>query len=213
VESGQWEKIAMINHIRGILEKKGLGYIIIEASGTGYEVLAGISTIEKLPGIGKEAKIFIVESVAMYSGGTTLYGFASEEEREIYLLLKDNITGAGAKKSLDYFDKISKSLPDFKKAITRKDMSLLTGVFGFSKKTAEKIIAGLKDKIGEVQVSGKEKWIARDPKSAKSEAIEGLIALGYKEAFASDAVEKVLDSEQDNLKVEEIIKLALKSLR
>jgi Holliday junction DNA helicase RuvA len=202
----------MINHIRGTVEKKSLDSVILESGGLGYEILVSLSTAEKLPSPGREAKLYIVESTAMYSGGTTLYGFLSDEERDIYLLLKDNISGAGAKKSLDYFDKISKSLPDFKTAIVNRDMGLLTGVFGFSKKTAEKIVAGLKDKIAQIEVSGREKWTSRQATSVQSQAVSALVSLGYKESQAMEAVEKVASSSKDGLKIQEIIGLALKQM-
>ncbi|MCB4792708.1 MAG: Holliday junction branch migration protein RuvA [Elusimicrobia bacterium] len=202
----------MITHLKGKLDKKSLNKVVIDAGGVGYEVMTPQSAVERLPDIGHEVKLYIVESFSMYAGGTTLYGFLSEEEREIYLLLKEEIPGAGAKKALDYLDKVSKSLPDFRQAIVRKDISILTGVFGFTKKTAEKVISSLKDKIAEIQISGKQKWPSSIDSSIETEAIFGLIALGYKEGQARDAVERSLDKNKKAVPVEEIIKRALKYL-
>jgi Holliday junction DNA helicase RuvA len=148
----------------------------------------------------------------MYAGGTTFYGFISEEERDIFVLLKDKIPGTGAKKSLDYLEKISKSLPDFRRAVMTKNAVLLTSIFGFTKKTAEKIIVSLKDKIHELEIHGKEKWSKLEETTPMSEAVEGLVALGYRESQSRDAVDKILASCPDEMQVEEIIKQALKHL-
>lgn len=202
----------MISYLCGTLYKKDLGRVIVDVNGVGYEVNIAQSTFDKLPPVNHELKLFIVESVSMYGGGTTLYGFISEEIRDIYLLLKDNIPGAGAKKALDYLDKVSKSLPDFRKAIIHKDVSLLTGIFGFTKKTAEKVISSLKDKITEVQISGKEKWARSEASGFKSEAVAGLVALGYRETQARESVEKVIGADGKSIPVEEIIRQALRHL-
>ena len=129
----------MISHLRGVIEEFTPERAVIDVHGVGYEVQIPVSTGQRLPAPGNEARLFIVESTSMYGGGTTLYGFFTAEERDTYLLLKDEVPGAGAKKALEYLDKVSKSIPDFKRAVLRKDISVLTGVFGFTKKTAEKI--------------------------------------------------------------------------
>lgn len=201
----------MISHLRGILDGKSMDSAIIDAGGVGYKVFIPLSTSEKLPSLGKEIKLFIVESVAMYGGSTSYYGFLTEEERDIFNLLKDEVPGAGAKKALEYLDKVTKSLPDFRRSIIQKDVSTLTGIFGFTKKTAEKIMTALKDKIGELKISGTEKWVERKRASTpQSEAVAGLVALGYKEMYAYSAVEKISDNGGAELSVEEIIRQALK---
>lgn len=202
----------MIHHLRGTLDRKFLERVIIDAAGVGYEVFVPLSTGEKLPAMGKEVKLYIMESTAMYGGSTTLYGFMTEEERDVFDLLRE-APGTGAKKALDYLDKVSKSLPDFKRCIMQKDISALVGVFGFTKKTAEKLAAALKDKIDGVTLAGKEKWTRETAvPTATAEAISGLISLGYKESLAREAVEKAAGDEGDKLAVQEIIRRSLKYL-
>lgn len=202
----------MITHIRGILEKKSVSNVTIDVNGIGYEVLIPVSTFQKLPECGKEIKLSIIESVSMYGGGTTFYGFFTEEEKEIFSLLKDEVPGAGARKALDYLDKITKSLPDFRRTIIQKDITSLTGIFGFTKKTAEKLIASLKDKIGEISISGREKWVSSEKTLQSSEAVAGLVSLGYKESHARQAVEKVIAQDKPIPPVEHIIRQALRYL-
>jgi Holliday junction DNA helicase RuvA len=201
----------MISHIRGILSERKLDSVVVDAAGVGYIIAVPLSTSEKLPAEGREVKLFVVESVAMYGGSTALYGFLSREERDMYLLLKDEVPGAGARKALDYLDKVSKSLPDFRRSITTKDISTLTGVFGFSKKTAEKLVVALKDKIGALSITGVEKWTVPQVSSPAAEAIAGLIALGYKENFARDAVAKAAGPDEQAT-VEEILRRSLRYL-
>jgi Holliday junction DNA helicase RuvA len=202
----------MITHLKGKVDSKSMNKVIVDVCGVGYDVMIPQSAIEKIPGTGHEVKLFVVESFSMYAGGTSLYGFLSEEEREIYLLLKDEIPGAGAKKALEYLDKVSKSLPDFRQAVIKKDISMLTGIFGFTKKTAEKLISSLKDKINDVRIEGREKWASTVESSAELEAVSGLIALGYKEMQAQEAVGKCMTNSDKNIAVEELIKRALKYL-
>jgi Holliday junction DNA helicase RuvA len=172
-----------------------------------------VSTAEKLPACGAELKLHIVESVAMYGGSTTLYGFLSEDERDIFLLLRDEVPGAGAKKALDYLDKVSKSLPDFRRAVMGRDIAALTGLFGFTKKTAEKLAAALKDKIGDVQLPGREKWTHSPAASPSVDAIAGLVALGYREMQAREAVEKAMaGADEGSTASAELIRRALKFL-
>lgn len=202
----------MINYLRGVLGQKTLETVVIDVNGIGYEVFVPVSVIEKLPPYGIEFKLFIFESVAMYGGSTSYYGFLSQDERDIFTLIKDEVPGTGAKKALDYFDKIAKSLPDFKRCIVNKDTSSLTDIFGFTKKTAEKLIAALKDKLDKVNISGREKWVQSSETISSIEAVSGLVALGYKENQAKEAVKKVVDSGDQGHSVAELIRKSLQYL-
>jgi Holliday junction DNA helicase RuvA len=202
----------MITHLRGTVEQKHINTLILDVGGVGYEISVPLSTSEKVPAPGNETKLYIVESVAMYGGSTSLYGFLSVEEREIFRLLKDEVQGTGARKALDYLDKVAKSLPDFRRCIIAKDVASL-GIFGFTKKTAEKLAVALKDKIGEIGLGGKEKWAPAMGVRSSSDAMAGLIALGYRESQARQAIEQALAGlEANSLSVEDIIRRSLKYL-
>ena len=205
----------MIDYINGILDSKNTDSIVVDVNGVGYKIAVSISAFEKLPTAGSSVKIYVVEAVSgMYGGVIHLYGFLSHEEREMYVLIKDEVPGTGAKKAMEYMDKISKSHADFKSAVSAKNAALLNDIFGFTKKTADKLIAALKDKIVSVNVSGEEKWAGAAQSSsgnAVSEAVAGLAALGYKESQARNAVSKAY-AENENLKVEDLIKKALRYL-
>jgi len=201
----------MIDYFRGTLVSKTLNNAVVEVNGTGYDVNITVSSSEKLPQSGHEIKLYIVESTGMYGGVVSHYGFLSTEEREMFLLIKDEVPGTGAKKTMEYMDKISKSFADFKNAVAARDVSMLSGIFGFTKKTAEKLVAALKDKISGIVVVDSQKWAAVSGSANVSEAIAGLVALGYKEFQARETVSKII-KENDKFSVESIIKEALKYL-
>lgn len=202
----------MIEHIRGTVDSAGTDSVVIDAGGIGYRVSIASSTAGNLPAAGRDIKLYIVESTAMYGGGTTLYGFLTKEERDVYLLLKDAVPGAGAKKAMEYLDKITKSIPDFKRIVLAKDTDSLTGIFGFTKKTADRLIAALKDRIGEINVAGKEKWAKDSFGSVEAEAVAGLVMLGYRDSQSREAVARVLGAGTQELSAAQIIKSALRNL-
>lgn len=201
----------MIDYFRGTLSSNTLNNAIIEVNGIGYDVNITVSTSSKLPNLGNEVKLYIVESTGMYGGVVSHYGFLSQEEREMFLLIKDEVPGTGAKKTMEYMEKISKSFADFKNAVVARDISMLSSIFGFTKKTAEKLIVSLKDKISGIVVIDTQKWATVSGNANISEAIAGLVAIGYKEFQARETVSKIT-KDNDKLSVESIIKEALKYL-
>jgi Holliday junction resolvasome RuvABC DNA-binding subunit len=104
-----------------------------------------------------------------------------------------------------------KSLPDFRRAVMRKNLKLLTSIFGFRAPTAEKIVTLLQGKLAELKISGEEKW-HKTGEGIPSETIQVLISLGYKETHAKDAVQKVLSESEEVPKTEDLVKRALKYL-
>ncbi len=201
----------MIDYISGILAYKTLNTVVIETAGIGYSVSITTDTFNKLPPDGKPVKLYIMESAGMYGGVISYYGFLSREERDMFILLKDEVPSTGAKKAMEYLDKISKSFADFKTAVMKRDVSMLSGIFGFTKKTAEKLVAALKDKIAGVAVKDSAKWSNITVGTSSAEAVAALISLGYKEIDAREAVNKIT-ADGKELSVEQIITEALKIL-
>jgi len=201
----------VIDYFNGILSYKTLNIAVVEISGIGYSISITSDTFNKLPSDGSPVKLYIIESTGMYGGVISYYGFLSKHEREMFVLIKDEVPATGAKKAMEYLDKISKSLADFKAAVIKRDVSMLSGIFGFTKKTSEKLVAALKDKIANVSVNDSQKWSNITGNSSSSEAVAGLIALGYKETNARETVHKILTENKD-FSVEQIITEALKYL-
>jgi holliday junction DNA helicase RuvA len=204
----------MIEYIRGKIAEKSIDKIILEAGGIGYEVFVPSSTIAVIPELGESALLYICESSSMYSGGTTYYGFAKKEERELFDTIK-SVSKIGPKSSLEIVSKINKDLPKFKKAVDDRDQKILTTYFGFTKKTAEKLILGLKDKVKNLDYSieagaGLKPVLTTDD-SIFSDALDALVALGYKEAQVRDVVKDVV-MQNGTEELSTVIKLALKNI-
>ena len=202
----------MIATLRGSLLEKTDDGAVLEVAGVGYAVFASAATRDRLPGAGGEVLLHVVESVAMYGGGVSLYGFLSVDEKKIFLALKENVPGAGAKKALELLDKAAKSLPDFRRAILDKDVKGLVTLFGFTAKTAEKIVTGLQDKMDALPVSSDAGRGRSDAMTALDEAIQGLVSLGYREADARDAVQSARKGIGPAATAEGLIRDALRRL-
>lgn len=207
----------MIATLRGVVLSKDLESVVLETGGVGREVHVTAAAAARLPAPGGEAFLHVVPSYAMYGGGETLYGFLTPAEKAMFCAFRDEIPGTGAKKALEFLDKASKSLPDFKRAVMDRDEKLLCGVFGFTKKTAAKIIDALKDKLGEVSVPGAP-HIAKaaetvPPSGPWAQALSALSALGYKPAECRAALQALVEEHGGrDLPAEQLVRQALKRL-
>lgn len=207
----------MIASLRGTVLSKTGDSLVLEVGGVGYKVFATPGTLAQLPLLSEGVLLYIEESFAMYGGGAALYGFLTVNEQAMFLTFRENIPSTGAKKALEYLEKASKSLPDFRRAILEKDGRILSGVFGFTKKTSDKIIDALKDKIDGLPISGAEKLLRSSEENisstALSQALNALSSLGYRPSEARTALAAVTE-ELGGRKpgAEEIVRLALKKL-
>lgn len=207
----------MIASLRGVVVSKDLESVVIETGGVGREVHVTASTAARLPAPGVEAFLLVVPSYAMYGGGETLYGFLNASEKAMFCAFRDEIPGTGAKKALEFLDKASKSLPDFRRAVMERDEKMLAAVFGFTKKTATKIVDALKDKLGEVAVPGAphlQRAAETVPATGPwAQALAALAALGYKPAEARAALQAVAEERGGtDLPPEQLVRQALKRL-
>ena len=202
----------MIAYLRGKLLSKNSDSVVLEAGGVGYEVNMCVISAENLPPVGEEAALHISESLSMYSG-TMLYGFVSNDEKELFELFK-TVPKTGAKKALDYLSKAQKSLPDFRNAIIKKDFKLLTGIFGFTKKTAEKLALALKDKVENLSISGSLKLNVAGMDTGKcAQVFDALTSLGFKNSQAKKAIDSIQNEDMTGEeKMEDVLKMALKNL-
>jgi len=199
----------MIAYLRGRIIAKSEDGVIIDAGGVGYEVTLSPYSVSLLPPEGTEAEIYVAESITMY-GGTNLYGFRSAEEKKLFEILK-NVPGAGGKKALEYLGKAQKSIPDFVSAVREKDPKRLRAVFGFTMKTAEKLIASLQDKIPQdfIKNTGNVSGLRSD---IYARAVDALLSLGFRPLEARNAVETAAEEAGREAGTETLIRFALKHL-
>ncbi len=199
----------MFAYIKGKLTYKCNDYIVVETGGIGYMVYAPLSTVQSIGNIGDE--IIVYTYMHVREDALVLYGFATRDELGMFELLI-SVTGIGPKAAISLISSISPS--KFGLAVITGDVRTLTEAPGIGKKTAQRIILELKDKINS------EKFIAGDtgmeevPGSAsqdnkRSEAVSALMVLGYTAVEANKAVTDVYSEDMD---VETIIKNALKKI-
>ncbi len=193
----------MIGSLRGRLTLRQAPSVIIECHGVGYEVETPMSTFLELPPTGDE--LFLFTHMVVREDAQMLYGFATEEERALFrMLLK--ISGVGAKMGLAVLSAMS--VDGFRRCVEHEDAASLVKVPGVGKKTAERLIIEMRDRIdtpaaqpgaATVDVRG----------GARSEAVDALISLGYKPR----EVQKLIgELDVDGKTAEDIIRLALRQV-
>lgn len=193
----------MIGSLRGRLTLKKAPAIIIECHGVGYDVETPMSTFLGLPAIGDE--LFLFTHLAVREDSQTLYGFATEEERALFrLLLK--ISGVGAKIGLAVLSAMS--VDGFRRCVEYEDTASLVKVPGIGKKTAERLIIEMRDRLDTSSAHSGATSVPVEA-GARSEAVDALIALGYKPR----EVQKLIgDLDVDGKSAEDIIRLALRQV-
>ncbi len=202
----------MITSISGILVTATPLAAIIETGGFGYEVHIPVTTAERLPQPGQRAKL---HTLAVYrEDAQTLYGFATEEERDFFRLLVEKVTGVGPKMALSILSKLS--LATLKGAIAAGDVGLLAKCPGIGKKTAERLVIELRDKLNPADLvsTASPKSASGAPTSAPTEnkirdAVLALVALGYKAGDADQAVRQAWVGLGPTASTEALIKKAL----
>ena len=201
----------MIAYLTGnVLEVKEDGVILV-CGGVGYEINVPASSAADLVQ-GTQASFYIAESISPYDG-TVLYGFLHKEDKELWYLFKTAIPNTGPKKALEYLNKALRSVADFHHAIMARDPKILTSIFGFTAKTAEKLITSLKDKMDSVSIQGQTKIKVADEVPYMAGVLEALSALGYSAAESRRALEKLqVQGVKPTDKLENIVKEALRVL-
>lgn len=192
----------MIGSLRGRLAGKLAPHIVLECNGVGYEVETPMSTFLDLPASGTE--IFIYTHLLVREDAQILYGFATDEERTLFrTLLKVN--RVGAKMALGVLSAMTAN--DFRRCVEYEDAAMLSKVPGIGKKTAERLIMELRDKVDKVGVPSLPGQKVTAEASSRSEAFDALVALGYK----ANEVNKLLGKlDTDGKTAEDIIRQALK---
>lgn len=205
----------MIVSIEGILREAGLVRVVVETGGLGYEIGIPLTTAEKLPAIGSPVKL---HTLAVYrEDSQALYGFHSREERDFFRMLTERVSGIGPKIGLSIMSRLS--LPVLKQAIGRGDVTLLAKCQGIGKKTAERLVVELRDKVlptGSVAADS----LATDGQAVEfsgtdtviRDAVAALTSLGYKPQDADKSVRKALAGRNSGeVTTEALIKAALGS--
>ena len=195
----------MIARLRGPVLEALPNRLVVEAGGVGYLVMIPLSTYERLnPVLGSEVQL--LTHLHIRETAHTLYGFASAEERDIFLLLIDRVSGIGPAIAMAILSGMP--VTGFKQAVVAGEVALLSKIKGLGKKTAERIVLELKDKVG----VGETWEVGPGQASGPAQDAElGLLALGYKQVAARKAVQQAT-TENPQAAAEELIRLALRSM-
>jgi holliday junction DNA helicase RuvA len=199
---------AMITFLHGKLVEALPTQVTLDVNGVGYEALIPLSSFSKLPQPGQTIRL--LTQLVIREDAHTLYGFMTPEERDLFRLLIHTVSGIGPKTALNVLSGIS--VTAFRGAVATGDLKSLSKISGVGKKTAERIVVELKDKIG---MAGA--WEAASAKHGLSadeqrinDAVLALVALGFKQIEAHDSVRAAQAVLGTQATVEELVRACLK---
>ncbi|HPD56218.1 MAG TPA: Holliday junction branch migration protein RuvA [Smithellaceae bacterium] len=200
----------MIALISGKVVHKGITHVIVDTHGVGYRVFIPLTTFYELPDTGQNITLHVYTHVKQ--DGINLFGFYTPQEKDVFELML-GVSGIGPKMSLNILSGIS--VQELLKAISDGDVKKLVSIPGLGKKTAERLILELKEKIikkiaAEETAPGMEKQISRD--MIREDVLSALINLGYKNSIAQQALERVMNDEHQEMAMDKILKKTLKIL-
>lgn len=197
----------MIVSLRGKLIEASVLRVVIESAGVGYEVNVPVTTAERLPARG--AEVFLLIHHVFREDGQALYGFAVSEERDFFRLLVEKVSGVGPKMALNILSRMS--LPILREAIIRGDVALLAQCPGIGKKTAERLVMELRDKVGmEGAASTVSASTSMTPTpTPATDAIAAMIALGNKAVDAEKSVRAAIAKLGPGATADQLVKAAL----
>lgn len=193
----------MIGSLIGLIKEKTPSSILLEVNGIGYEIAVPLSTSFQLPNVGESA--YLLTHLVVREDQHSLYGFATDEERKLFRALI-KISGVGAKLAITILS--GTNVNGFIQSVVNEDIDALVHLPGIGKKTAERLVVEMKDKVSEIS-SDENSLSESNENSAVAEAINALVNLGYKTKDAKTILDKI---ESGGLTVEELIRQALKSL-
>ncbi|MBU6402462.1 MAG: Holliday junction branch migration protein RuvA [Verrucomicrobia bacterium] len=199
----------MIAFLQGKLIEALPTQVTVNVNGVGYEVLIPLSSFAKLPSPGHD--VTLLTHLAVREDAHVLYGFMTTAERDLFRLLIHTVSGIGPKIALNVLSGMS--VIAFRGAVANGDVKALSQISGVGRKTAERMVVELKDKIGAAGA-----WEARSAQRALSaedqklnDAILALMALGFKQVEAHDAVRSALSGLGGQATVEELVRACLKT--
>src|SRR2546421_5719669 len=198
----------MITFLHGKLVDSLPTQVIVEVNGVGYEVLIPLSSYDKLPQPGQELKL--LTHLVVREDAHVLYGFMTVPERELFRLLINTVSGIGPKIALNILSGIN--VVAFRGAVANSDFKSLSQISGVGRKTADRIVVELKDKIGAAggwEASSAQRALSPDDQKT-NDAVLALMALGFKPVEAHDSVRKAQAALGVQATVEDIVRACLK---
>ncbi len=193
----------MLSHIKGTLTEKRQDSVVVEVGGIGFEAFVSSLTLASLPGEGDSVMLYLHTHAR--EDDIHLYGFATVTERELFRLLI-SVSGIGPRGARNMLSNIR--IDELIGAVVTRDVARLSSVPGIGRKSAEKIIVELKEKIDKLQSHGAP---LTGSHAVVSDTVSALVNLGYRQQQAREAVEAVL-KENPSLDIQGVVRLSLKRL-
>ncbi|MCL5267189.1 MAG: Holliday junction branch migration protein RuvA [Bacteroidetes bacterium] len=198
----------MIYRLTGRLIEKSPTSLVVDVNGVGYEMNVPLTTYDTIGNIDDEVSLFTV--LVVHEDNMSLYGFGSQDERRLFKLLI-SVTGIGPRTALSLLS--SANVADIYEFIATSNSQALTSIPGIGKKTAERLVLELRDKIHRAGMTlGGEKTEVKE--EIRGEAVDALVALGYSRLQCERAIREVLkrDASAGNT-VEQLVRSALKEVK
>lgn len=203
----------MITFLHGRLVEALPTQVTVDVHGVGYEALIPLSSFDRLPAVG--AEVHLLTHLAVREDAHTLYGFITAAERDLFRLLINTVSGIGPKLALNVLSGMNAA--GFAAAVAAGDVKALSGISGVGKKTAERIVVELRDKLGALTVSpggpvasGAGTVTLSGTEVKLTDATSALVALGFKQNDAYTAVRAALTVLGDTASVEQLVRACLK---
>lgn len=198
----------MITFLKGTLIEALPTQITVEVGGVGYDVLIPLSSFDRLPAPGNEVRV--LTHLAIREDAHVLYGFMTAAERELFRLLINTVSGIGPKIALNVLSGMN--VTALRGAVAAGDVKALSQISGVGKKTAERIVVELRDKIGAAgawEASSEQRGLSADDQKL-SDAVLALLALGFKQNEAHDGVRAAQAMLGGSTTVEQLVRACLK---
>lgn len=195
----------MIAHIRGTLTHKTAAHVIIDVQGVGYGIVIPLSTFYRLPEAGREVSLNVHTHVK--EDAIQLYGFFTPQEKEVFQIMIA-VSGIGPRLAINILSGISAE--DLGHAISTQNLAKLTAIPGVGKKTAERLVFELRDKL--IDILGKVSAPAASHEPVTDDALSALLNLGYKRAVAQKALDAVLREAGETPSLEAVLTETLRRL-
>ena len=195
----------MIAYLEGILAEKKPTAAVIDVNGVGYLAFIPLCTYEKLPERGE--KVRLLTHTHVREDAFILFGFKTPEEKEMFEILL-GVNGIGPKSALTILSSVSTH--DLQQCIVDEDLDLLTKISGIGKKTAQRLIVELKEKLQKSEILVSKSAVKLPKGGAVEEALGALLSLGYERSEANEALKRVASAKK-KLTAEELVKQALSS--
>jgi holliday junction DNA helicase RuvA len=196
----------MIGSLRGKILFRGTNRVVLEAGGVGYEVAVSLTTIEALP---EDGEAFLHVYTCVRDNALELYGFRGADEKSLFEMLI-GVSGVGPKTALSILSGVS--VDDFCRAVLEENHRKLSTIPGIGKKSAERIVLELKEKIRKVGVKIPVSAGGASSATIEEDLVSSLVNLGYGERLARTAAEKVIKNGGQGVNLTQAVRLALKEL-